>query len=116
MYRSPSLVTVMFEYVNGWLFTTNHKKIGIMYLLFGSFTGVLSVFLSVIIRLELAFPGHQILFGQYQLYNVIVTMHGILMSSFVVVPIAVGGFGNFSVPILIGAPDMAFPRLNNLSF
>lgn len=87
-----------------------------MYLLFGSFTACLSVLLSVIIRIELAFPGHQILFGQYQLYNVIVTMHGVLMLFFVVVPIAVGGFGNFFVPILIGAPDMAFPRLNNLSF
>ena len=87
-----------------------------MYLLFGSFTACLSVLLSVIIRIELAFPGHQILFGQYQLYNVIVTMHGVLMLFFVVVPIAMGGFGNFFVPILIGAPDMAFPRLNNLSF
>jgi heme/copper-type cytochrome/quinol oxidase subunit 1 len=99
-----------------WLYTTNHKRIGVLYLFFGSFTACLSVFLSVIIRLELAFPGHQILFGQYQLYNVIVTMHGILMLFFVVVPIAFGGFGNFFVPILIGAPDMAFPRLNNLSF
>jgi heme/copper-type cytochrome/quinol oxidase subunit 1 len=87
-----------------------------MYLLFGGFTAFLSVLLSVIIRIELAFPGHQILFGQYQFYNVIVTMHGVLMLFFVVVPIAVGGFGNFFVPILIGAPDMAFPRLNNLSF
>jgi heme/copper-type cytochrome/quinol oxidase subunit 1 len=87
-----------------------------MYLFFGGFTAFLSVLLSVIIRIELAFPGHQILFGQYQFHNVIVTMHGILMLFFVVVPIAVGGFGNFFVPILIGAPDMAFPRLNNLSF
>ena len=87
-----------------------------MYLLFGSFTACLSVLLSVIIRIELAFPGHQILFVQYQLYNVIVTMHGVLMLFFVVVPIAVGGFGNFFVPILIGAPDMAFPRMNNISF
>jgi heme/copper-type cytochrome/quinol oxidase subunit 1 len=104
------------EFNQKWLWTTNHKRIGIMYLLFGSFTACLSVLLSVIIRIELAFPGHQILFGQYQLYNVIVTMHGVLMLFFVVVPIAVGGFGNFFVPILIGAPDMAFPRLNNLSF
>jgi heme/copper-type cytochrome/quinol oxidase subunit 1 len=87
-----------------------------LYLLFGCFTASLSVSLSLVIRIELALPGHQILFGAYQLYNVIVTSHGILMLFFVVVPIAVGGFGNFSVPILIGAPDMAFPRLNNLSF
>lgn len=87
-----------------------------MYLFFGGITGLLSVLLSVIIRVELAFPGHQLLFGQYQMYNVLVTMHGVLMLFFVVVPIAVGGFGNFLVPILIGAPDMAFPRLNNLSF
>jgi cytochrome c oxidase subunit I len=99
-----------------WLWTTNHKRIGLMYLLFGGFTACLSVILSVIIRMELAFPGDQLLFGQYQLYNVIVTAHGVLMLFFVVVPIAVGGFGNFFVPILIGAPDMAFPRLNNLSF
>ena len=105
-----------YSFLSKWFFTTNHKRIGIMYLLFGSFTACLSVLLSVIIRIELAFPGHQILFGQYQLYNVIVTMHGVLMLFFVVVPIAVGGFGNFFVPILIGAPDMAFPRLNNLSF
>ena len=104
------------SFISKWFFTTNHKRIGIMYLLFGSFTACLSVLLSVIIRIELAFPGHQILFGQYQLYNVIVTMHGVLMLFFVVIPIAVGGFGNFFVPILIGAPDMAFPRLNNLSF
>jgi cytochrome c oxidase subunit 1 len=87
-----------------------------MYLLFGSFTACLSVSTSVIIRLELAFPGHQILPGQYQFHNVLVTMHGVLMLFFVVVPIAFGGFGNFFVPIFIGAPDMAFPRLNNLSF
>jgi len=84
--------------------------------MFGSFTACVSVVVSVVMRLELAFPGDQVLFGEYQLYNVLVTMHGVLMLFFVVVPIAVGGFGNYFVPILIGAPDMAFPRLNNLSF
>lgn len=104
------------QFSKKWLWTTNHKRIGIMYLLFGSLTACLSVLVSVIMRLELSFPGDQVLFGEYQLYNVMVTMHGVLMLFFVVVPIAVGGFGNYFVPILIGAPDMAFPRLNNLSF
>lgn len=99
-----------------WIWTTNHKRIGILYLLFGVFTGFLSILMSLLIRLELMFPGDQILFGNYQFYNVLVTMHGILMLFFVIVPISFGGFGNYFVPILIGAPDMAFPRLNNLSF
>ena len=99
-----------------WIWTTNHKRIGIMYIFFGVFNGFLAVLLSMIIRLELAFPGDQILFGEYQFYNMVTTMHGVLMLFVVVVPILFGGFGNYFVPILIGAPDMAFPRLNNFSF
>jgi|CZCB01.1.fsa_nt_gi cytochrome c oxidase subunit I len=99
-----------------WVYTTNHKRIGIMYMIVGVFTGFLSVLMSLLIRLELAFPGDQIFFGNYHFYNVVVTAHGLLMLFFVVVPIMFGGFGNYFVPIMIGAPDMAFPRLNNLSF
>lgn len=99
-----------------WVWTTNHKRIGILYLGFGVFAATFSVLMSVIIRMELAFPGDQILFGEYQFYNVVLTVHGVLMLLFVVAPVALGGFGNYFVPILIGAPDMAFPRLNNLSF
>lgn len=99
-----------------WVYTTNHKRIGILYLFFGFFNGFFAVLLSLLIRIELAFPGDQIIFENYQFYNVVVTMHGVLMLFVVIVPILFGGFGNFFVPIMIGAPDMAFPRLNNFSF
>jgi len=99
-----------------WFWTTNHKRIGILYIYFGIFNGFLAILLSMLMRLELTFPGDQVLFGEYQFYNMLTTMHGILMLFVVVMPILFGGFGNYFAPILIGAPDMAFPRLNNFSF
>lgn len=103
-------------YSTRWLFSTSHKDIGILYLLFGMISAMVATSMSVIIRLELSGPGAQFLHSNNQVYNVLVTGHALAMIFLFVMPVLIGSFGNFFLPIMIGGVDMAFARLNNISF
>ena len=98
-----------------WMFSTNHKDIGTLYIILSIIAAMVGGLMSWYIRLELTYPGIQFI-DDFQFYNVLVTAHGFLMVFFVVMPAMIGGFGNWFVPLMIGAPDMAFPRMNNISF
>ena len=100
-------------FVRRWLYSTNHKDIGTMYIIFSILAALIGGGFSIFMRMELMEPGVQYM-ADGHMWNVFTTAHGLIMVFFVVMPGLIGGFGNWFVPIMIGAPDMAFPRMNNI--
>ena len=97
-----------------WLTTTDHKKIGIMYLINSMLMFFIGGIFALLVRTELATPGIQ-LFTNEHVYNEAFSMHATVMIFLFIIPV-LAGLGNYAVPLMIGAPDMAFPRINALSF
>ncbi|MBI4518981.1 MAG: cbb3-type cytochrome c oxidase subunit I [Deltaproteobacteria bacterium] len=102
-----------------YVFSVDHKVIGKQYLALGLFMALVGGFTAYLIRWQLAWPETEVPGWSYvepDFYNTMVTMHGTIMVFFVAMPILLGAFGNFLIPLMVGAPDMAFPRLNMMSF
>ena len=94
----------------------NHKRIGLYYLLSAFLFGLSGTIFSVLIRLELYSSGNRIIPPENQnFYNISITLHGLLMIFFLVMPGLFGGFGNYIMPIFLGAPEVIYPRVNNIS-
>jgi len=103
----------LLAYIKRWLFTTNHKDIGTLYLWLGLSMFFVAGFMAMLIRAELIAPGQQ--YFSSNTYNQLVTLHGLVMVFGALMPVFVG-FANWQIPMMVGAPDMALPRLNNFSF
>src|SRR6266487_5476280 len=111
--RVPASVLVSRGRISSWLTTTDHKRIGILYISTSLMFFVVGGILALLMRAQLATPNEH--FIRRDGYDELFTMHGTTMIFLVVVPI-LAGFGNYLVPLMIGARDVAFPRLNALSY
>ncbi|HSO28740.1 MAG TPA: cbb3-type cytochrome c oxidase subunit I, partial [Candidatus Sulfomarinibacteraceae bacterium] len=110
---TPAAVPAARGWLYGWLTTTDHKKIGIMYVVNSFIFFMVGGVLALVVRTELAQPGLQFLTDEH-VYNEMFTMHATVMIFLFIIPM-LAGLGNYVVPLQIGAPDMAFPRINALS-
>jgi cytochrome c oxidase subunit 1 len=110
---APSRGAAMLEWLNGWVVTVDHKKLGILYVVYAIFFLLVAGSEAMVIRIQLAIPHAH--FVSPEVYNEMFTMHGTTMV-FLVGMTFIFGFGNYFVPLMIGARDMAFPRLNAFSF
>ncbi len=99
--------------ITRWLYTTNHKDIGTLYLWFSFLMFLIGGAMALVIRAELFAPGLQ--FVEPEMFNQMTTNHGLIMVFGAIMPAFVG-FANWLIPVMVGAPDMALPRMNNLSF
>jgi cytochrome c oxidase subunit I len=102
-----------------YIFSTDHKIIGLQYLFTGMFMGCIGAFLVYVFRMQLAYPGSEVpLYGMVNAseYNALVTNHGTIMIFWLAMPVLIAFFGNYLIPLMIGVDDMVFPKLNRLSF
>src|SRR3954471_6156301 len=100
--------------VASWLFTKDHKRIGLMYMVVVTIAFIIGAFFAAIIRAELATPAGDLVSSD--VYNRVFTMHGVAMVFFVLIPAVPAILGNFVLPLMLGARDVAFPKLNLLSW
>lgn len=117
LYFLSSIIYLRLAYfVDNWLLSTNHRRIAIMYFYFIFITSFSGLLLATIIRIELAYPGRMFLGNNAERYLTVISLHGIVMVFFVVIPALYGAFGNFLLPTQLGVRDVAFPRLNSFMF
>src|SRR5215831_20613626 len=120
---------VEFGFLRKYIFSEDHKIIGIQFLFSGIIFLMVGGLLALFFRLQLAWPQAELpILGKWffsgtagnkmppEFYNMLVAMHASVMIFFVIIPLLTGAFGNFTIPLMIGAPDMAFPKLNMMSY
>lgn len=111
-----SLAARVAYFFTEWVLSTNHRRIAVLYFLFVLLAGFTGLVLATIIRLELAYPGKFFLTNNAERYLTTISLHGVIMVFFMIIPVLFGAFGNFLLPTQLGIRDVAFPRLNSFMF